>query len=188
MGWCPEEATDSGRSGIRRKTFACHLEAKYFYMLTHNCNIGTSKICYCTKRNLQPKKGIWLIQGHTAKVNIHWAACSVPGEGRALVSSASPTPFLLTASPFSTSQFCCLEWGATLTEEGWPHSRQSRWRRRNKSPELLRSGAKVELPEAEGSVGNVSLVTSATSLFSTAGLGLTMGRVARYGVGCGDTG
>lgn len=55
------------------------------------------------QRNLQPKKGIWLIQGHTAKVNIHWAACSVPGEGRALVSSASPTPFLLTASPFSTS-------------------------------------------------------------------------------------
>lgn len=79
------------------------LKAKYFYMLTDNWTVGTPMTCSCTKRNLHPKEGNWFIQGHTASTNMHWAACSVPGERTGLVSSASPAPFLLTASPVSTS-------------------------------------------------------------------------------------
>lgn len=87
---------------------------KTFPHAYRNRNTGASKVCYGTKRTC-PKEGAWLTQGHTARRE---RACSEAGQGRALAASASPAPFLLTASPFSTSQFGCLELGAKLPEEG----------------------------------------------------------------------
>lgn len=156
-------------------------------MLIDNRTVGTLMTCSCTKRNLQPKEGNWFIQGHTAGAYMHWAACSVPGERTALVSSASPAPFFLTASPFSTSVLLFGERGQRLQRTAASFQAEQVAQKRQ-VPGITQSGVEAELPKARDSMEKVSLVTSATSLFSTAGLDLIMGRVACSSVGFRDTG
>lgn len=76
--------------------------------LTDNWNIGTSKICYCTKRNLQPKKGIWLIQGHSQGQHAQGCLlCARRGESPCLLCFPYPFP----SNSFSIFHFTVLLFG-----------------------------------------------------------------------------
>lgn len=57
MGQYSEEATDPGRSGVGGKMFACSPEENISIYIQTTGIQGTSKTCYCKKRNLKPREG-----------------------------------------------------------------------------------------------------------------------------------